>query len=540
MPPESEGQIVVRGSAVMQGYRNNPEANRGAFRNGWFLTGDLGRLDSEGFLFITGRLKEVINRGGEKIRPAEVEETLAAHPAVAEAAAFGIPHPTLGEDVFAAVVLRPDAAVTHSELRRFAAARLAGFKVPRRIVFAEAIPKGATGKPRRRTLAEQFRATAEPPPFVPPSTPAGEKLADIWKRILDVRQVGIHDDFFDAGGDSFSVNLMLNEVELEFNVDRRSLDASDFFICPTIAALAQIVSDSRVVAGSGHVGERSPFVTLQPNGSRIPFFCFPGADENPYYFRHLARALGPDQPFYAVRDPRPVGERGVYTIEEAAGRLTHALRSIQRRGPYLLGGHCYGGVLAFEIARQLSSYGEEIGLVALFEAPVPGYPKVLRHWRDYCRQAARQLSGLLGGENHISAAEALSHVRLSTRLLGRRTAALTRRALIRVRLKGLIPPLEQVNYLNQRAGRSYQPRELRCKVLQFISAGESHSTVILDDPRLAWREFAGDGFEVYEVPGKADALFVEPNVGQLAAGLRVSLDSINRPSDARKSSAASA
>jgi oxalate---CoA ligase len=152
-----EGEIVVRGASVTSGYVDDPEANQSAFRDGWFRTGDVGSLDSEKFLFITGRLKEAIDRGGEKIIPQGVEDVLAAHPAVAEAAVFAVAHPTLGEDLAAAVVLRDGAAATALELRRFAATRLAPFKVPRRIEFLDRIPRTSTGKPRRSLLAEQFR-----------------------------------------------------------------------------------------------------------------------------------------------------------------------------------------------------------------------------------------------------------------------------------------------------------------------------------------------------------------------------------------------
>jgi acyl-CoA synthetase (AMP-forming)/AMP-acid ligase II len=152
-----EGEIVVRGASVTSGYVDDPEANQSAFRNGWFHTGDIGRLDSEKFLFITGRLKEMIDRGGEKIVPQGVEDVLASHPAVAEAAVFAVAHPTLGEDLAAAVVLRAGAAATALELRRFAATRLAPFKVPRRIEFLDIIPRTSTGKPQRSLLAERLR-----------------------------------------------------------------------------------------------------------------------------------------------------------------------------------------------------------------------------------------------------------------------------------------------------------------------------------------------------------------------------------------------
>jgi len=150
------GEVVVRGPNIMRGYENNPEANARAFTDGWFRTGDEGYLDEDGYLFLTGRLKELINRGGEKVSPREVDEVLLRHPAVAQALAFALPHERLGEEVAAAVVLREGASASEGELRDYAAARLAPFKVPRRIVILDEIPKGPTGKPQRIGLAEKL------------------------------------------------------------------------------------------------------------------------------------------------------------------------------------------------------------------------------------------------------------------------------------------------------------------------------------------------------------------------------------------------
>jgi acyl-CoA synthetase (AMP-forming)/AMP-acid ligase II len=147
---------VIKGPTVIDGYENNPEANRSAFTDGWFHTGDEGFLDAEGYLFLTGRLKEQINRGGEKISPLEVDEALLHHPAVAEAITFAIPHDALGEEVGAAVVLEEGHKVTERELRSYLSEHLAAFKVPRRIVFVGEIPKGATGKIQRIGLADRL------------------------------------------------------------------------------------------------------------------------------------------------------------------------------------------------------------------------------------------------------------------------------------------------------------------------------------------------------------------------------------------------
>lgn len=159
LAPGQVGEVVIRGENVTAGYEKNPAANAAAFCNGWFRTGDQGVLDADGYLTLTGRLKEIINRGGEKISPLEVDETLMAHPAVAQVVTFALPHDKLGEDVAAAVVLREGAQLSERELRDFAAARMADYKVPRKIVFLAEIPKGATGKLQRIGLAATLGLT---------------------------------------------------------------------------------------------------------------------------------------------------------------------------------------------------------------------------------------------------------------------------------------------------------------------------------------------------------------------------------------------
>ena len=153
LEPGQLGEIVVKGPNVFDGYENNPAANAKAFANGWFRTGDQGLVDSEGYLSLTGRLKELINRGGEKISPLEVDNVLLRHPAVAQVLTFGAPHKTLGEDIHTALVLK-DATVSEQDLRKYCSEQLAAFKVPRQFHRLDELPRGATGKLQRLKMAE--------------------------------------------------------------------------------------------------------------------------------------------------------------------------------------------------------------------------------------------------------------------------------------------------------------------------------------------------------------------------------------------------
>ncbi|HXH40750.1 MAG TPA: AMP-binding protein, partial [Thermoanaerobaculia bacterium] len=157
LAPGEHGEVVIQGANVIAGYESNPEANASSFTNGWFRTGDQGFLDANGYLTLVARIKELINRGGEKISPREIDEVLMAHPAVAEAVTFGVPHRMWGEEVAVAVVLRDDASTSEAELLAYCRNRLADFKAPKTIHIVKSIPRTATGKLQRRVVAAAYR-----------------------------------------------------------------------------------------------------------------------------------------------------------------------------------------------------------------------------------------------------------------------------------------------------------------------------------------------------------------------------------------------
>jgi non-ribosomal peptide synthetase component F len=244
LPAGATGEIVIRGENVMRGYEGNPEANRRAFTDSWFRTGDQGHLDPQGYVFLTGRIKEIINRGGEKISPREIDEVLLDHPAVAQAVAFGIPDAELGEDVGAAVVLREKAAATEREIREFAATRLAHFKVPAQVVFLREIPKGPTGKLQRVGLARVLgiegrkRGPAPRRAFRAPVAPVEQALAKIWEEILGVGPVGLDDHFQQLGGDSLGCTRVAGRIRQALGAE---LTVAQLFAAPTLREQAELV-----------------------------------------------------------------------------------------------------------------------------------------------------------------------------------------------------------------------------------------------------------------------------------------------------------
>jgi len=252
-----EGEVVVRGANVTSGYEDAPDDDARSFRDGWFRTGDLGRRDADGYLFLTGRLKEMINRGGEKIAPREVDDVLALHPAVADAAVFAMPHESLGEEVAAAVVLREGQALSAREVIEFLRPRLAYFKIPRAVHFVAEIPRSPGGKLRRGRLAgdlglEPSDAVEARAPYAAPETAIGRLLVGLWEQVLEVDAIGVHDDFFLLGGDSLRAATLINEIQQRWGA---IVYVSALFDAPTVVQLEQYLHDQHpelVVRMLGH------------------------------------------------------------------------------------------------------------------------------------------------------------------------------------------------------------------------------------------------------------------------------------------------
>lgn len=244
LPPGHIGEIVARGPNVMRGYLNNPEANQQAFSAGWFRTGDQGYMDHDGYFYINGRIKEIINRGGEKIAPREIDEALLSLPHIQEAVTFAIPSRNLGEEVAAAVVIN-DSKITQKQIKYWLEEKLAHFKVPAHILIVDSLPKGPTGKIQRIKLAEYFgldRLEQEnPPEHIFPRSPLEASLAAIWEEVLHLSEIGVNQTFISLGGDSILAGDIALLIQERLQV---KLSFADLLDATTIADQAVLVKNA--------------------------------------------------------------------------------------------------------------------------------------------------------------------------------------------------------------------------------------------------------------------------------------------------------
>ena len=393
-----EGEVAIQGPNVFHGYEADPEANAAAFREGWFRTGDLGRLDAEGRLFLTGRIKELVNRGGEKVNLREVDDALLTHAAVFEAASFPVPHRTLGEDVAACVVLRPGAIASESEIRAALADRLAAFKIPRRILFLASLPRNAVGKIDRRQLAtdaiERLEAEAALTASngAEPTSDAEARIAAIWAQELGLPSVGPEDDFGVLGGDSLAGLRVLVALEAAFGL---SLPDDTLAQISTVRAMTELVAERgtvrkvasalveggvtaeelrqiKAVVAMGRVPvlrDGSLFKIVNRDGNRKPliwFFNYPAKE-----MVELHHKFPPDYPLFGGFSGGKIFDMSDATMVRLARQYAAEIASEFPDGSFILGGNCKGGLLAWEVAKQLQAKGREVERLCLMEYSSP-------------------------------------------------------------------------------------------------------------------------------------------------------------------------
>jgi acyl-CoA synthetase (AMP-forming)/AMP-acid ligase II/thioesterase domain-containing protein/acyl carrier protein len=515
LPAGARGEVVVRGGQVFEGYENAPELNSEIFVDGWFRTGDEGFLDEDGYLTLTGRIKEMINRGGEKVSPAEVDAALLSHPDVREAATFPLRHPTLGEEVAAAVVQAPGAALTDQILTRYLVDRLTGFKVPRRFYFVDEIPKSDAGKLQRYKLAEALGVSADIGTHGAgvsdrEATPLEAQLQVIWARALGIPEVGVDDNFLMLGGDS------LQAVELFLRIEKvlgRRLPRAVLFEAGTVAEMAQRIEDLTP----------SPcLVPIQPKGDGLPFFCVHDGNGQVLNYRDLARLVGEAQPFYGIqcRGLDDKDEIPFTRIEDMAAYYIGEIKKVQPAGPYFLGGYSFGGRVAYVMAQQLRAAGEEVALLALLDT-ASGYGQrhvTTRDWLAHHRERMRSLGvSQIPAYLWLRTANLAGIIYMGTRI---RCFALAWR-ILESRNWPVPRFMRRPVPANDMIRRTYQAKSYDGDATLFKAERYAWNHA---DAHDGWRDLIKGKLEIRPIPGRHYEIVKQPHVQALAVELADALD----------------
>ena len=540
------GELLIGGVQVACGYLNRPDLTAERFvadpRSDspgarLYRTGDQARRRADGTIDFLGRLDHQVKLRGYRIELGEIEAVLEELPGVAQAAAVVSEEAGAGEPrLVAYAVPAPGGSVEGPRLRRDLAERLPGYMIPAAIVALERLPLTPNGKLDRSALPAPPRVGEGDRELVAPRTALEAELLELWREALGVDSLGVTDDFFDLGVDSLTAGRLFARIEVAYG---SRLPMAVLFQTPTIERLAALLGEE------SHEAPRWPsLVPMRPAGDRTPLFCVHGGAGTVLFYHDLVDALGEDQPVYALQAAGLYGGQAPQrTVEEMAESYLEQLLEARPEGPYAIGGYCYGGMVAFEMARRLRAEGAEVPAVVMLNAPSAGYNRRFTPFFD-------EQGAMVDPEGRVRADLAPRDASLGAGLrrhaahgsLPRRAAALAaaagRRARFSARAKGrklrfdaylrLRRPLPDdlreataFQTIAARAQQRYEPGVLDTRIVVFRSQGLYHE----DD--LGWGPHSTAGVESFEVPGEhltPRDLMNEPSVSLVAEGLRRALE----------------
>jgi amino acid adenylation domain-containing protein len=529
-PLRVPGELHLGGDGLAWGYQNQPGHTADAFRpDQWagrpgarrYRTGDLVARHPDGNLEFLGRIDFQVKIRGHRVEPGEIEAALAAHPAVRACLVVAQDQADQNATRLVAYLVPHDPADAGERLpgrlRSYLSSRLPDYLVPSAFVPLEAFPLNRNGKVDRRALPDPVR-TRSGPICDPPADELERRLAAVWQEVLKTGQVGRQEDFFELGGDSLRAVTLTARVRATFGY---RMPLSMVVANPTVAAMAEVL---RMTTGDR---PRSPLIPIQRGTGRRPaLFCVHPGGGNVLSYVPLARRLGSRQAVYgledASRDTAP--DR---SIESLAATYLEAVRGAEPRGPYLLAGWSFGGLVAYELAARLRSAGAEVPLVALFDT---GAPEVVGGYRD--ADPALVLA-ILGGELLERDQDAVPELHRELTTLA--PPEQVKLVFDRLQRAGKAPAGAGPDWLEQElavfqgraaAAAAYRPAAATGRVhllraaatpLAQLSGLPTSVANGLRDPARGWRGHCGDGkLQVVEVPGDHGTMFLEPHVRGLA------------------------
>jgi amino acid adenylation domain-containing protein len=502
--PGATGELYIAGRQLGLGYLHRPDLTDRAFvpnpfgKGPLYKTGDLACYRGDGAVEFHGRFDYQVKLHGLRIELGEIDAVLRRHPAVRDCVVV------VHQERLVAYVVAT--GVTSDDLRQHAQQTLPAYIVPSVVVFLDRLPLTSHGKVDRRALPEPVIVPRENGPVAPRNALETQLIA-IWERVLSHHPIGITDNFFsELGGDSLQAVLIFAEIDRALG---KRLPLATLFEAPTIEKLAQ-----KVAQGPSE-RDWKPLVAIQPQGKNPPFFAIHGGDGNILFYRRLSEFLGREQPFYGFQAQGLDGSPSKQTsVEETAAYYLEEIRNVQPHGPYLLGGYSFGGLLSYEIARELRAIGEQVALLALFDTPNPANRPRARSWMQVARYRIPRLFSrgvTLGDIFQFSAA----HIggKFGAQLLKwneQYHSLATREQSDPAKVLAL-----QIQMAHCRASLVYKPRPYAGKITLFRSLNQPIDFEVQSD--LGWSSVAQGGVEVHEVPGSHTTLFSDDSTVRILA-----------------------
>jgi amino acid adenylation domain-containing protein len=515
----AEGELFIGGAGVARGYLNRPELTASRFVPDSFSgtpggrlyrTGDLARYLPDGNIDYIGRIDNQVKLRGFRIELGEIEKVLAQHKKVRDCAADVRENERGEKRIVAYIVPAPGQPPRFGELRGFLKLQLPDYMVPTTFVTLEELPLTANGKVDRPRLPQPANGSEPLGNQVAARSQLELELRNIWQEVLSVHAIGIKDDFFELGGDSMAGVRAFTEIEKRLG---HRLPLALLFQAPTVEQLAAAIEKK------GWSSSWSSIVPMQPKGSRPPLFCVHACGAHVFIYRELVRRLGANQPVFGIQAPGLDGKQEPYSrIDQMAAHYVKEIRAFQPDGPYYLVGDTLGGLIALEMALQLTDQGQEVALLAMLDTfctlPFGPVRRSLSHLvhlknsgiRTYLRHATESVMNRLGKRSTPPAEVTVSQAE----------AAYTRK---------LDDPVERTEWGIYLATMvNYEPpvRVFPGKITYFL-ARDTRFPSRIEDNRLDWKRAARD-FEVHVIPGRHDTIKEEPHVKLLAETLTSCLE----------------
>jgi len=503
-PKNETGEIAIRSNFLALEYWHQPDQTSQSFiadpsgsGKRIYLSGDLGRFLPNGALIHCGRKDFQIKIKGRRIELLEIESAIMELEPVAEAVVVG--HALNSEEKIAVayIISKKGYEFNPEKIRQELSQKIPDYMVPGLFIHLDYLPRTPNGKINRNLLPQpDFNAIKYGDDL--PHNATEETILEIWKKILQIEHIGIRDNFFDMGGDSLKASTLFVEIENRFG---HSYPLSTLLAHGTVASLAEFLNDKEM-------GAKRALVAVKPGGSKPPLFLIPGGIGDTLYFRYLASHLDSEQPLYGLQLLRNEEKLNIApSIETIATRFLTEIKEIQPQGPYLLGGHSFGGYIALEMAHQLITSGEKVALLVFFDTYPPG-PRRQAAWRD---RITIHLRKLLAAHSTRERVEYLS-VR-AQHLAGRL-----------IRVKFLSPVLNKLDVGGQNARVAirmaryqYHPQKYPGRAALFLA--NQREWYVTWDPMKNWQKYLSGKLDVYEVSTEHENILFEPFAQKVAEKL---------------------